>query len=357
MSLLRFLLYPIGWIYGFITLIRNLLYDWGVFSSVTFDFPVIAVGNLSMGGEGKTPHVEYLVRLLKDEFKIGVLSRGYKRTTRGFLLAGSDSVAAEIGDEPVQMSKKFPDILVAVDENRVHGINQLKNLYPEIDVIILDDAFQHRSVKPGLSILLTDFHHLYVDNHIFPVGTLREFRCGAKRADVVIVSKSPKPLSPLEVRYISERLGLRAYQKLYFSYISYSDLKPFPGVMPEKLPEKISSVLLFAGIGNIYPLQEYLQRQFSFVEVLRFSDHHRYTRNDLETIAGHFHRMLGKEKIIVTTEKDMVRLAYPELPPILTDLPLFYIPIEVKFHKEYRLGFNEYIRRFVRKNPAVSPIH
>jgi tetraacyldisaccharide 4'-kinase len=349
-KLLRFLLYPIGLLWGLVMLLRNKLYDWGVLRSVAFDFPVISVGNMSTGGTGKTPHVEYLIRLLSPDFRVACLSRGYKRKTKGFVLADGQSTTHDVGDEALQISKKFKNVVVAVDENRVRGIKEIKKRFPETDVILLDDAFQHRAVKPGLSILLTDFHRVYPENHILPVGNLREFKSGATRADIIIVTKTNKPISPFTVRRLEGLIKPKKRQKLFFSYISYSSPILVRGTKNHTLPEKAGMMLLFAGIDNIYPLLEYCARFTNHLEHIKFGDHHRYTSKDLKLIRKKFDDLFTKNKVIITTEKDAVRLAYPELPEILADLPLFYLPIEHKIHKEYRKTFNDQVRDYVRKN-------
>lgn len=350
MNIFRLLLYPIGLLYGIVMLLRNMLYDWGVFKETSFPFPVISVGNLSMGGTGKTPHVEYLIRLLGNEYKVATLSRGYKRKTKGFRLADSNSTTAEIGDEALQISRKFTNIVVAVDEDRVHGINEIKKRFPETEVILLDDAFQHRSLKPGMSILLTDFHRLYPENHILPVGNLREFKSGYKRADLIIITKTPKPLSPLTVRQIAGLVNPKPYQKLLFSYITSGELTPLPGSKFVKLPERFSSALLFAGIENIYPLLDHVSKFVNNLEHMHFSDHHIYSEKDLDNIRERFNNLFAKVKIIITTEKDAARLAYPAIPAQLADLPIYYLPIEIKIHKEYRKDFNDQIKDYVREN-------
>lgn len=357
MRILLFLFYPIALLYGFIMFVRNKFYDWGLFKSTSFNFPVISVGNLTVGGTGKTPHVEYLINLLSKEFKIATLSRGYGRETSGFIVASKDSSFREVGDEPVQFSQKFNKLLVAVDEDRVHGIRKIINDYPSTQVILLDDAFQHRAVKPGLSILLTDFHNLYAEDYPLPVGRLREFRSAAKRADIIIVTKFPKILSPISVRQITGVLKPKTYQKLYFSYIKYGELKPMQGIEASTLPEKISSALVFAGIANMYPLIEHVRLMINSVEILEFSDHHKYTHRDLQKIKDAFEDIFSKNKIIITTEKDAMRLGFPEIPGILADLPIFYIPIEIKIHREYRQAFNDQIEEYVRKNSGNSSIY
>lgn len=357
MKIFRFLLYPFGLIYGLAVLLRNKLYDWGILKVTAFDFPVISVGNLSTGGTGKTPHVEYLIGLLSKEFNVATLSRGYKRKTKGFRLADDRSTSAEIGDEALQISKKFRDVVVAVDENRVHGIREIKKRFPKTDVIILDDAFQHRSVKPGLSILLTDFHRIYPNNHILPVGNLREFTSGAKRADMIIITKTNNPISPFTVRRLNGLVKPKPYQQLFYSYIKYNVPKTVPGTKPHPLPEKAGMMLLFAGIDNIYPLLEHSLRFTNHLEHIKFGDHHRYSEKDLKLIRSKFDDLFTKNKLIITTEKDAARLAYPELPAILADLPMFYVPIEIKIHNEFRKAFNDQIRNYVRENSGNKKVH
>ncbi len=351
MELLKFLLYPFALIYGLVTLIRNKLFDWGVLKSESFNLPVISVGNLSVGGTGKTPHVEYLIRLLKDDFRLAALSRGYKRNTSGFVEATIRSSTRDVGDEAVQKKQKFPDIVVAVDEKRTRGIRNIITQHPETQVVILDDAFQHRYVNPGLNILLTDFYHLYSDDHPLPMGSLREFRKGAARADIIVVTKTHPTLSPITERRIAKTLKPRPHQKLYFSYLKFGSLKPAPG-LPEKLhpPKKINSILVFAGIANMYHLIEQVKKMANTVEVIRFKDHHRYSDSDLSRIRESYANIFTKNKIIVTTEKDAMRLFFPEVPGMLKDLPVFYLPVEVEFHKNFKAGFNHQILTYVRTN-------
>ncbi len=356
MRVFLFLLYPFALLYALLLMLRNKAYDWGLLRSKRFDVPVISVGNLSMGGTGKTPHVEYLIKLLKGDFNPVVISRGYKRKSRGFVLAAPDSTSLDIGDEPLQISRKFPEIPVAVDANRVRGISRILQKRPATDVILLDDAFQHRAVKPGLSILLTDFHNLYAEDYPVPVGTLREARSGAHRADIIIVTKSGRTLSPITVRQITEQLKPKPHQQLLFSYISYGSLTPLPGSTAQLPAEKVSSVLLFAGIANIYPLQDHVVSLSNYQEIIEFSDHHRYTDKDYEKIRKAFENLFIKNKIIITTEKDAMRIAIPHIPELLADLPVFYIPIEIKIHPEFRKSFNEQIRNYVRSNSGNSSV-
>jgi tetraacyldisaccharide 4'-kinase len=351
-----FLLYPFALLYALVLWLRNKAYDWGLLRSKRFDVPVISVGNLSMGGTGKTPHVEYLLKLLKDEHHPAVLSRGYKRKSKGFVMAVHDSTSLDIGDEPLQISRKFPEIPVAVDGNRVRGISRILQKHPATDAILLDDAFQHRAVKSGLSVLLTDFHNLYAEDFPVPVGTLREFRSGAHRADIIIVTKSGRTLSPITVRRIAELLRPKPHQQLFFSYISYGGLTPLPGSTAQVPTDRVSSVLLFAGIANIYPLQEHVVNMSNYQEIIEFGDHHHYTEKDYQKIRKQFENLFIKNKIIITTEKDAMRIAIPRIPEPLADLPVFYIPIEIKIHIEFRKSFNEQIRNYVRSNSGNSSI-
>jgi tetraacyldisaccharide 4'-kinase len=236
--------------------------------------PVISVGNLSAGGTGKTPHIEYLIRLLKTDFKIATLSRGYGRKSKGFLESSKLSAAMEIGDEPMQFIQKYDRIIVAVDEKRTRGIGLLMQKHPGLQVILLDDAFQHRYVKPGLSILLTDYHRLYYNDYMLPSGTLREFKSGARRANIIIVTKTPKIFSPITRRRILEDLKVSANQHVFFSYIKYDSLFPMFSSENCILPSKITSILLFTGIANDYPLIEHLERMCSDLIVEKFPDDH-----------------------------------------------------------------------------------
>jgi len=346
-----FLLYPFALLYGLIALLRNKFYDWGVIKSTKFALPVISVGNLSVGGTGKTPHVEYLIKLLKKDYTVATLSRGYKRNSKGYFEAGMDSTAGEVGDEAVQKKQKFPEVAVVVNEKRVRGIKKLLADHPQTEVIILDDAFQHRSVKPGLNILLSDFHKLYPEDYPLPMGTLREFRSGAKRADMIVITKCPNTLSPITARRITSLIKPRDHQKLYFSFIKYGQISPVPGLknVPD-LARSVNNVLVFAGIANMYPLVDHVRQMANQVEVLRFSDHHKYSTQDLSKIKEAFDNIFARNKIIITTEKDAMRLFFPNIPDILKNLPIFYIPIEIKIHKEYRAEFKDQIKNYVKEN-------
>lgn len=335
-KLLTYALTPLSWLYGTGVYLRNKLFDTGMLKEETFDVPVVSVGNITVGGTGKTPHVEYIVSHLAAAYNIAVLSRGYKRKTKGFILANSKSSPDSIGDEPYQIYQKFGGLVkVAVCEKRTEGIRELQRLHPEVNLIVLDDAFQHRYVKPKVSILLIDYNRPVQKDRLLPLGRLRESQHAVGRADVVVVTKCPVDLAPIQYRIMDKELELMAYQKLYFSRFRYQPLEPvFPDESPyyaslEQLTER-DSVLLLTGIAH----PRYFVRHFSEfpfkVRVSHFPDHHDFSRNDLLDIERQFEEMKGEHKIIVTTEKDAVRLAFnPYFPDALKPL-VFYQPIKVE---------------------------
>jgi tetraacyldisaccharide 4'-kinase len=319
----------------------------GILTCERFEIPVISIGNLSLGGTGKTPHIEYLIRLLRERFRIATLSRGFGRETDGFILATKESDVKVIGDEPLQYVRKFDGIKVAVDEKRARGINELTGKFPDLDAVLLDDAYQHRYVKPGLSILLTDYHHMYHDDFVVPSGRLREFRYGAHRADIIIVTKTPKIFSPITRRRILEDLKPEAHQKIFFSYIKYGGPVPVYNVPSCTFPNKFTSLLLFTGIANDYPLKEHLSRYCSNIITMKFNDHHQYTIRDIEKIKKTFDDLPTQSKVIITTEKDVMRVKTDELTPLIKKLLLFYLPIEIDFHDKDKPAFNTAIVDYV----------
>lgn len=349
--ILHILLYPFSLIYGVITFFRNKLYDWSLFKSKEFDFPVIVVGNLNVGGVGKTPHIEYLIRLL-NHYKLATLSRGYKRDTKGFYLANNTSTACEVGDEPLQFKSKFNDIVVAVDEKRVRGIQTIKNKFPDTQIILLDDAYQHRAVKPGINILVTDYSRLYINDTTLPSGRLREWSMGSNRADIIIVSKTPDVLSPIDIRRIKEDLKPKPYQEIFFSYTKYKELQAFtPFAKTIDLnEEKNNTVLLVTGIAKPDSLYYYLKLRYNSVEHIKYEDHHPFSAKDLDHIKNEFAQLYGKNKIIITTEKDIMRLSLPEIFNELKELPIFYIPIEICFHGNDQEEFDTKILKYVTAN-------
>lgn len=314
MNLLRKLLFPFAILYGFITSLRNYLYDKGILKSHSFPIPVIAVGNLSVGGTGKTPQIEYLIRLLSPNYKVATLSRGYKRKSEGFVLANADSNAEILGDEPFQYFKKFPNIQVAVDADRKNGIEQLLNQTQKPEIILLDDAFQHRKVTAGFYILLTSYGDLFCDDFMLPTGNLRESRSGAKRANVIIVTKCPSNISLEEQEVIKAKIGLDL--PVFFSTVAYDD-KVYSESESIALSEvKSTSKILLAGIAKPKPFFDHLQSGSD--EIMAYADHHHFTESDITVIKN-----TANDKIILTTEKDFVRLDAQILKK-----QLFYLPIK-----------------------------
>jgi tetraacyldisaccharide 4'-kinase len=354
MRFLQILVLPLSCCYGMVMMVRNLLFDLGILHSEKFSIPVISVGNLSFGGTGKTPHIEYLIRLFGKTLPVATLSRGYGRDSKGFILASAESNVTDLGDEPLQYVKKFSYLKVAVDERRSRGIRKLMEKFPELGLILLDDAFQHRFVKPGISILLTDYHHLFTEDRVFPSGRLREFRCGMKRADIIVVTKTPRIFSPITRRRITDEIRPRPSQHLFFSYINYGTFIPVNEEEDLAILKKLSYILLFTGIANDYPLQEEAGRKCSELCVMKFPDHHAYEIKDLEKIRGRFQDLPSRKKIILTTEKDMMRLKIPELSNFLKDLPLFYIPIEINFHEKDKQSFDKLITDYVGQHQRNS---
>lgn len=316
MILLRKLLFPLAILYGFITSVRNYLYDKGILKSYSFDIPVIAVGNLSVGGTGKTPQIEYLIRLLSPTYKVATLSRGYKRKSEGFILADANANAEILGDEPFQYFQKFPQIQVAVDADRRNGITQLLAQKDKPEVILLDDAFQHRKVKAGFYILLTSYDELFCDDFMLPTGNLRESRTGAKRANMIIVTKCPPNITELAQEDIKKRIGLEV--PIFFSFVAY-DEKIYSSKGSLAVAEiKVQEKLLLAGIAKPKPFFDYLQSGNDVV--MTFADHHHFTESDILNIKSQ-----AVEKIIVTTEKDFVRLEAD-----IFSAQLYYLPIKSK---------------------------
>lgn len=308
MKLLRFLLFPFAVLYDVITRVRNWFFNVGILKSTSFDIPVIAVGNLSVGGTGKSPQIEYLIRLLKDNYRIAVLSRGYKRKTEGFQLVNDAHTAEDVGDEPLQFYKKFKTaITVAVDADRTNGIQQLLQLNNPPEVVLLDDAYQHRKVTASSYILLTKYNDLFVDDFVLPTGNLRESRRGAKRASVIVVTKCPENLSKTEQEKIVRKLNPKPYQKVFFTTIAYDEnLKGTKELTIDDLQDK--EVLLVTGIANPTPLLNFLKENEVSYKHLNFPDHHNFTQQDILKIEKIFNELPSKQKIMLTTEKDYMRL-------------------------------------------------
>lgn len=344
---MRILLLPISLLYHIMLTIRHKLYDWRILGKTRFEKPVICVGNLCLGGTGKTPTVEYLINILREHYKVATLSRGYGRKTKGFQMADNQSTHETVGDEPQQYYRKFPEIMVAVDEDRVEGARKLLYSPNNAEVVLLDDAFQHRHIEAGLNILLTEYQHLYCDDFLFPAGTLRDVRSAAKRAQTIVVSKSPKTLDESNKQLIINKLNPSNAQKVFFSYLEYAPLLPLNEAAKHVSAENADCVLAFCGIANPKPFAEELKKYYQNVDLLAFADHHAYTERDLATILERYKNLGGEKKIIVTTEKDAARLTNSPYLCQIQDVPLYDLPVAVHFHEEEK--FNEEILDYVRQ--------
>ncbi|MCM1292115.1 MAG: tetraacyldisaccharide 4'-kinase [Bacteroides sp.] len=356
------LLYPISRVYGWVMAIRNMMFERGILKQEKFRVPVVVVGNISMGGSGKTPHTEYLVDTLKKDYQIGVLSRGYKRRTKGFVLATPNSHVDDIGDEPYQIFHKFKNegVVVAVCEKRTDGIREMLRLFPDLSLIILDDAFQHRYVKPTVSVVLMEYNRPPYNDDLLPFGRLREPVSALNRADVVVVTKCPDDMKPMEARIIKTNLNLFPYQRLLFSSYTYQPIMP---VFPESLNrsswislEQLTAddaILAVTGVANPRPFIRRLRRYLAKVRIKRYADHHHFTHSDMNGILHKFTNMSGRKKIIVTTEKDAVRLKNnPYFPPELRKLT-YYLPIKVNFKEYNDKSLDEVVEQLLHNNNVL----
>lgn len=351
-SVVRVLLYPLALAYGAVVWMRNKLYDSKFFSSIEFSVPVITVGNLSVGGTGKTPHVEYIIRLLQYRYRVATQSRGYKRRTQGFLLADANTNAVKIGDEPMQYHMKFPDLAVSVAEERMTGIPQLLGLRPDIDVVILDDAYQHRSVKAGINILITDHSKPFYKDHVMPFGTLREGRNSYQRADMIVVSKCPPNLSLAEAESIRQKIKPLPDQQVFFTAIQYDT--PYDFFTREKLLLKGANAVLVCGIAKPDPLVKYLEDTCSKVHVLSYADHHYFLSRDLEEMKEAFDNWLVPDKVIVTTEKDAARLLVHSDKIREWGIRIAVLPIKVSVLLGQAAVFDAMITNYVEKTIAEN---
>ncbi len=321
------------------------MYDKNILQSIHFNFPIICVGNLAVGGTGKTPMVEFLIRLLKDDYKLATMSRGYKRKTKGFAIADEKTTVLEIGDEPMQFYKKFPEVTVSVAEERLVAIPQLLHAKPDTRVIILDDAFQHRQVKAGLNILLTEYTNLFTRDFILPAGDLRDMRSSYKRADIIIVTKCKSHLNNDEKNKVINELNILPHQQIFFTKIEYGS--PYHlFTKEEKFLSPDIHILLVCGIANPKPIKEILNTYSSTYDMIRFSDHHIFSFDDLKEIKKQFAEIESENKIILTTEKDGVRLAKFENE--LKDLPVFVFPIRHKILFGEENKFNSLVLNFIK---------
>ncbi len=348
MATKNILLLPFSFLYGIGVGIRNFLFQTSILKSQRFAIPILCVGNITVGGTGKTPHTELIIETLRHRFRVACLSRGYKRNTSGFIMATPESTASDIGDEPLQIHKKFPDIMVACDSKRVRGIEKLLALPNPPQVIILDDAFQHRYVQADKNIVLIDFNHPVTEDSLLPAGRLREGVNALKRADYLIVTKCPQQMNPIDLRICYKRLKIKPYQQLFFTSIGYGEITPIFKEQPTISPSKSSSILCLTGIAQPAPYVEYLQRFTSNISTLEYPDHHHFTSKDIQHITNRFQAIDNEEKYIFTTEKDAARLCDCALPEELKQ-HIYYIPVVPEFLKDKDLFINE-IFEYVRKN-------
>jgi tetraacyldisaccharide 4'-kinase len=341
----RVLILPFALIYGWIVFVRNWMYTKQYLKSTSFNVPLICIGNLSMGGTGKSPMVEHLLSILSEEYKIATLSRGYKRKTKGYALANQFSTALEIGDEPMQFHLKFPGVAVSVGERRIEAVAQLIQDVPKLQAIILDDAFQHREINAGFNILLTEYHNLFCDDYFIPTGDLRDDRKSAQRADVIIVTKCPSNLSSKEKDEITEKIDPALHQRLFFTTIEYGTPYHIYNPADQWVLTLRDEVLLVCGIANPLPLKNYLHEKANTYYQLSYNDHHIFSIEDLQEIKEKLDQIKSKSKLILTTEKDAVRLVkYTEE---LNALPLYVLPIKPKFLFEAENIFNELVKNYV----------
>ncbi|MGZ3776594.1 MAG: tetraacyldisaccharide 4'-kinase [Mucilaginibacter sp.] len=350
----RWLLFPFALLYGLVIVIRNWLYDAGILKSREFSIPIISVGNLEVGGAGKSPMTEYLVRLFKDDCKVATLSRGYGRETKGFAVANANSTAAEIGDEPAQFKHKFADVTIAVCERRVNGIDQLKHAH---NLIILDDAYQHRAVKPGFSVLLFDYSKIKEPHLLLPAGDLREPFSGRWRADVLIVSKCPGELSVDEQARIASDLEPLPYQYLFFTSIAYQPLQDISGKPSAATIDADTTVFLLTGIANPQPLLQHIKNYTQSIVHHKYPDHHQFSLKNISKLADEFKACAAQKKLIVTTEKDAQRLLEHGLRDAVKDLPVLVMPIMTEFLDVGGPQFDNLVKEYVREHSANHIIH
>ena len=357
MKYLRLLLSPFSLVYSLVVVIRNWCFDTGIFKSRKFYIPVISVGNLDVGGAGKSPMTEYLVRLLKPQYRLATLSRGYGRNTKGYLVANEKSpgtIANLVGDEPAQFHQKFPDITVAVCEDRVVGIKQLK---VDHELIILDDAYQHRAVKAGLSLLLFDYNRINEPHLVLPAGNLREPFSGRKRADVIIISKCPDGLSSQEQSAALGSIRPFTNQQVFFTSIAYQPLQSFNGeVIPAKLTQN-TTVFLITGIANADPLVQHIKKTTLHIIHHKYPDHHRFSLKNIIKLADEFSECKSADKVIITTEKDAQRLAEHGLLAVTMDMPVSVMPISINFLNHEQQKFDQLVIDYVRTHREHHKIH
>lgn len=355
-------LYPLSWIYGFVVYLRNQMYDLGIFRSTEFDVPVISIGNITVGGTGKTPHVEYLVKLLHEKYEVATLSRGYKRKTKGFRIVETTSTVAEVGDEPLQIKNRYPEITVSVCEKRVTGVEKLLEPGNKTtpDVVLLDDAFQHRKINAGINMLLIDYNRQLKDDTLLPVGRLREGMAQMRRANVIVFTKCPHEVTPIMRRILQKDVRLKPYQSLFFTTLDHGDIEPvFSAPTLEKLfyVEKSYAMLVVTGIASPKLIFAHLKQFAKKIEIRSFPDHYYFSDNDIQSILQKFDTLQADKKIIVTTEKDSMRIKdMPNLPEEFKS-NLYYLPVKVKFLDDGENEFNKKILNYVGENKSNRELH
>ena len=359
----KLLLFPLSLLYGFIISLRNFLYDSTIISSTSFEISTISIGNLSLGGTGKSPHLEYIIELLRNEFNIAVLSRGYKRKTKGFQIVKINTPYEEIGDEPKQFKLKFPRVKVFVSENRVEGIKKINEIDKNIDVILLDDAFQHRKLKPKISILLTEYNNPFYEDKFFPLGNLRDSKKEYHRANIIIVTKCPQNIKPIDRRIIISKINLLPFQSIYFTKINYDSIKPcFDNsnnlITIKQIKKEKYNILIVTGIAKHKYLLEYINTNINKqTKHLNFPDHNIYTKKNINTIAKLFSEMKNERKIIITTEKDAIKFKENKYIDSKLKQHIYYIPIKIDFLFDSKQEFNTKLYNYAKKNKSDYELH
>lgn len=344
----KLLLLPLAILYGLGVAIRNGFYSVGLLKGVTFSLPVISIGNLTVGGTGKTPHTEYLIRLLHEYLPLAVVSRGYKRKTTGYLEVLSGHDATQAGDEPLQYKRKYPHVAVAVAESRSFAIPRILQSHPSTRVVLLDDGFQHREVVPGLNILLTEHNRLYTKDWLLPVGRLREWASGAQRADMIVVTKCPDTLSVGDMEKIRSEVRYDDRQQVFFSRYQYGTPYKMYGATVRKALHRDLDVLLVVAIAGTEYLLEYVDSQGGDVRMLEYNDHHPFSNFDIGDIERHFNLMPdGRERIILTTEKDAMRLDVHRELLLKLNLPIYILPVAVQFMGDQPEAFDQAIKSWL----------
>ena len=346
---------PLSWLYGMVVHIRHKLFDLKILRSEEFDIPVVCIGNLTVGGTGKTPVAELLIERFSEHYRVGVLSRGYRRRTKGFVLSTPASSARTIGDEPRQMKLKYPSVPVAVCEKRAEGIRLLRKAHPEIELIILDDAFQHRYVEPWVNILLMDYNNPVYRDRLLPWGRLRDTRNQIHRANFVLVTKCPDDLNPLDMRIVINSLGLFPYQSLYFTRMRQGEITPLFADRAVGKVREGDPVIAMSGIANPVPLLESLRKRFDVVAELTFDDHHTYRLSDMRRLEALF--AAYPDAVVLTTEIDAVKLTNRKKVPEAVQQRLYYVPIHVSFVADSESEFLRHLELYVRTNQTYSLLH